>query len=112
MAIALKTALVRVLVCYLIAAGIHTLVVAVATTPPHSGMGPLVIFFALFFWATPLMTMVQLFQGDDPAVYDVAVVKRIIYFVVPFAVALLVGFRQEISKWRRNGGRTRQQGDV
>jgi hypothetical protein len=112
MAIASNTTLVRVLICYLIAAGIHTLAVAVASKPPHSGMGPLVIFFVLFFWATPLMTVVQLFQGDDPAVYDITVAKRISYFVVPFAVALLIAFRRELSQWRRSGDRTRQQSDV
>ena len=112
MAIAPKTALVRILICYLIAAGVHTLVVAVGTKPPHSGMGPVVIFFALFFWATPLMTLLQLFQGDDPAVYDVTVAKRITYFVVPFAIALLIGFGRELAQWRRNGDRTRQQSDV
>ena len=99
MTIGSKTALVRILVCYLIAAANHTLVFAVATKPPHSGMGPLVIFFLLFFWATPLITVAQLFVGDDPAVFDVTAAKRIAYFLVPFAVALLISFRRELSRW-------------
>jgi hypothetical protein len=97
-----KAVLVRILVCYLIAAAIHTLVVAVATKPPHSGMGPLVIFFLLFFWATPTITVAQLLlQGDDLAVYDVAAAKRIAYFAVPFVVALLIAFRHQL----RSGAR-------
>ena len=94
--------LVRVAYCYLIAAGIHTLVVAVGMKPPHFGMGPFVIVFALFFWAFPFLTIYQLLGGGVVSADDIAASKSIMFFIVPLIIALIMAFRHELSTWRRN----------
>jgi hypothetical protein len=90
-----KKVLIRLLVCYLIAAGVQTLVVAVNAGVPHGGAGPLV--FAVFiFPVVPIMTAVQL---SNPAGLDATQMRSIAYFAVTFLICCVVAFRRELRRW-------------
>ena len=91
-----KKALVRLLVCYLIAAGVQMLVLAIGAGEPHGGMGPVVFGVVFLFWATPFMTAAQM---ADPGGLDATQIKSIIYFVVTFAICLVIAFRRELRRW-------------
>jgi hypothetical protein len=91
-----KKVLIRLLVCYLIAAGVQTLVLGVGLGAPHSGAGP-VIFGALFvFPAIPFMTVAQL---NGQTGLDPIQMKSLAYFAGAFAISCLVAFRRELRRW-------------
>jgi hypothetical protein len=95
--------LIRLLACYLVGAAIHTVALLVAMKPPHSGMGPLIVFGLMFFWASPIATMVQLVSegGYDPVVvHGITAGKAMLFFIVPFVIALPIAFRRELALWR------------
>ena len=89
-----RRTLVKFLVCYLIAAAVQTLVVALGTGAPHSGPGSLVLGSLLIFWVMPLTIPAQLYDPDSVGV------RGIIYFVVTFAICCLISFRRELRRWR------------
>lgn len=95
--------LVRLVGCYFVGAAVHTVVLLVAVKPPHSGMGPLIVFGLMFFWAAPIATIVQLLSegGYDPdVVHGITAGKAMLFFIVPFVVALLIAFRRQLARWR------------
>jgi hypothetical protein len=91
-----KTALVRLVVCYLIAAGVQMLVLAVGAGEPHGGMGPVVFGVVFVFWAAPFMTAAQM---ADAGGLDATQVKSLLYFVVAFAICFVIAFRRELRRW-------------
>ena len=92
-----KKAFVRLLVCYLIAAAVQMLVLAVGQGELHTGMGPVVVGAVLIFWAAPFMTAAQVFSPDG---LDSLQTRSMIYFAVTFVICSIVAFRRELQRWR------------
>ena len=92
-----KKALIRLLVCYLIAAAVQTLVLAAGVGEPHTGAGPVVVGAILLFWAMPLLTAGESFS---PSGLDALQTESMIYFAVVFTCCAVVAFRRKLERWR------------